>query len=245
MIDPPAARPLIGVSGRVKQGSDVAGFPDNLAGIGLDVYVSDYARAVTAAGGLPVHLPQHVHAAAYAGRLDGLLLSGGADVDPRRYGATPSCDVGVVEPDRDRAELGLVELAMADDLPVLGICRGLQLLNVWAGGTLHQHVPAHARYDRAPDVGHDDIVVSPTSRLGLMYGRSRRVNSLHHQSVDRVAEGWLVTARAADGTVEALEWPGHDVIAVQWHPELMADAASDPLFAWLVERARAVMSARV
>jgi putative glutamine amidotransferase len=244
MVAAAATRPLIGLTGRVKQGAEIAGFPANLAAIGLDVYVSDYARAVTAAGGLPVHLPQHVHPAAYAGRLDGLLLSGGADIDPQRYGAVPSSDLGAVEVERDTAELGLVELAVADDLPVLGVCRGLQLLNVWAGGTLHQHVPAHARYDVAPDDGSEDVAVSPTSRLGLMYGPSRRVNSLHHQTVDRVADGWVVTARAADGTVEALEWPGHDVIAVQWHPELLAGAADDPLFAWLVERARAVMAAR-
>ena len=82
--------------------------------------------------------------------------------------------------------------------------------------------------------------MTPTSRLGLMYGPSRRVNSLHHQTVDRVADGWVVTARSGDGTVEAMEWPGHDVIAVQWHPELLPGAATDPLFAWLVDRAHAV-----
>ena len=129
---------------------------------------------------------------------------------------------------------------MAEELPVLGICRGLQLLNVWAGGTLHQHAPAHARYDLPANDAFDEVAVTPTSRLGLMYGPSRRVNSLHHQTVDRVADGWVVTARSGDGTVEAMEWPGHDVIAVQWHPELLPGAATDPLFAWLVDRARAV-----
>jgi putative glutamine amidotransferase len=238
MIDRTAARPLIGLSGRVKRAADIAGFPANLGAVEVDVYVSDYARAVTAAGGLPVHLPQHVEPGEYAGRLDGLLLSGGADIEPERYGAAPSPQTGPVEGGRDDAELALIELAMAEDLPVLGICRGLQLLNVWAGGSLHQHVPGHARYDLPPAEQPDLVTVTPTSRLGLMYGSSRRVNSLHHQTVDRVADGWLVTARSADGTVEALEWPGHDVIAVQWHPELLAGAATDPLFAWLVDRAR-------
>ena len=186
-----------------------------------------------------MHLPQHVDPAAYAGRLDGLVLSGGADVGPACYGAAPADDTGPVEPARDAAELALVDLAVSDGLPVLGICRGLQLLNVWSGGTLHQHVPAHARYDLAPDEQFDEVAVVPTSRLGLLYGPSHRVNSLHHQTVDRVADGWVVTARSADGTVEALEWPGHDVIAVQWHPELLAGAARDPLFRWLVDRARA------
>jgi putative glutamine amidotransferase len=235
----PTHRPLIGLTGRRKRGADVAGFPDGFADVAMDVYVSDYARAVTAAGGLPVHLPQHVDPREYAGRLDGLLLSGGADVDPVHYGAAAEPATGPVEDDRDRAELGLVELAVAEDLPVLGICRGLQLLNVWAGGSLHQHVPAHARYDLAPDDEFDAVVVEPASRLAAMYGRRLRVNSLHHQTVDRVADGWVVTARSTDGTVEALEWQGHDVIAVQWHPELLPGAATDPVFAWLVERARA------
>jgi putative glutamine amidotransferase len=243
MIDRTAARPLIGLTGRVKHGADIAGFPSGLGDVEIDLYVSAYARAVTAAGGLPVHLPQHVDPASYAGRLDGVVLSGGADVGPDRYGATWSDDTGPVEQARDAAELALVELAVAGGLPVLGICRGLQLLNVWAGGTLHQHVPTHARYDLPPDDQFDELTVVPTSRLGLMYGSSHRVNSLHHQTVDRVADGWVVTARSSDGTVEALEWPGHDVIAVQWHPELLAGAGTDPLFTWLVDRARAVVTA--
>ena len=238
MVDRTAARPLIGLTGRVKRGADVAGFPRSLGHVDIDVYVSDYARAVTAAGGLPVHLPQHVDPTEYAGRLDGLLLSGGADLEPTLYGAVTSEATGPVEPRRDEVEFGLVDVAVADGIPVLGICRGLQLLNVWAGGTLHQHVPEHARYDVAPSDRFDMLTVEPASALGAMYGPAHRVNSLHHQTVDRVADGWVVTARSADGTVEALEWPGHDVLAVQWHPELLPGAASDPLFAWLVERAR-------
>ena len=233
-----AARPLIGLTGRRKRGAQVAGFPDSFADVGLDLYVSAYAEAVTAAGGLPVHLPQHVDPAAYAGHLDGVLLTGGADVDPVRYGAAVDPATGPVEEERDAAELALIELAVTDDLPVLGICRGLQLLNVWAGGTLHQHDPAHARYDLAVDDAFDDVSIEPGSRLAAVHGGSIRVNSLHHQTVQRVADGWIVTARSADGTIEAIEWPGHDVIAVQWHPELLAGAATDPLFAWLVERAR-------
>lgn len=244
MIDR-TARPLIGLTGRVRAAADIAGFPAGLAQVGVDLYVSAYAAAVFAAGGLPVHVPQGIDPAAYAGRLDGLLLSGGADLDPGRYGAVADPALGAVEPARDDAELGLVERAVTDGLPILGICRGLQLLNVWAGGSLHQHVPEHARYDIAPDDAFDEVVVSPASRLGLMYGPSRRVNSLHHQSVDRVADGWIVTARSTDGTVEALEWPGHDVIAVQWHPELLPNASADPLFAWLVDRARATAGAGV
>jgi putative glutamine amidotransferase len=233
------ARPLIGLTGRRKCGAQVAGFPDSFADVALDLYVSAYAEAVTAAGGLPVHLPQHVDPAAYAGHLAGVLLTGGADIDPERYGAEPDPATGPIEDDRDAAELALIELAVAEELPVLGICRGLQLLNVWAGGTLRQDDPDHARYDLAVDDAFDEVAVEPGSRLAELHGGRIRVNSLHHQTVERVAAGWVVTARSGDGTIEALEWPGHDLIAVQWHPELLADASADPLFAWLVERARA------
>ena len=238
-----SSRPLIGLSGRRKLGAQVAGFPRSLAHVDIDVYVSDYARAITAAGGLPVHLPQHVDPAEYAGRLDGLLLSGGADVQPSLYDAEPETDLYPPEPERDRAELGLLDVAVSNAIPVLGICRGLQLLNVWGGGSLHQHVPEHARYDIPPHDRVDELEIERGSRLHEMYGSHLRVNSLHHQTVDRVAPGWTVAARSSDGTVEALEWPDHDVIAVQWHPEMLADASSDPIFAWLVERAGALATA--
>jgi gamma-glutamyl-gamma-aminobutyrate hydrolase PuuD len=145
------ALPLIGLSGRRKRGAQVAGFPDNLADVALDVYVNDYARAITDAGGLPVHLPLHVDPAAYTERLDGLLLSGGTDIDPTLYGAKPAPTNYPPEPARDRLELGFIDFAVGEDLPVLGICRGLQLLNVWGGGTLHQHAPDHSRFDVAAD----------------------------------------------------------------------------------------------
>jgi putative glutamine amidotransferase len=137
------ARPLIGVLGRRKRGFQVAGFPANLDDVDLDVFVNAYARAVTEAGGLPVYLPLHTEPAEYAGRLDGLLLTGGTDVDPARYGDRPDPALLTPEPERDRLELGLLDLAAEEDLPVLGICRGVQVLNVWAGGSLRQDVPAH------------------------------------------------------------------------------------------------------
>jgi putative glutamine amidotransferase len=233
-----ASRPLIGLTGRRKRGAEVAGLLANLAEVDIDVYVNAYARAISEAGGLPVHLPLHVDPADYAGRLDGILLSGGTDVDPARYGAAPDAAAYAPDPVRDRLELDFVDLAVSEELPVLGICRGLQVLNVWGGGTLHQHVPAHASYNAAADAQVDDLTIEPGSVLHDLYGPTLAVNSLHHQTVDRVAGGWAVTARSnVDGTVEALEWPGHEVLAVQWHPELLGTRASDPLFAWLVDRA--------
>jgi putative glutamine amidotransferase len=237
-------RPLIGLSGRRKRGAQIAGFPANLADVPIDVYVNEYARAITEAGGLPVHLPLHVDPADYAGRLDGLLLTGGTDVEPVRYGAEPEPTTLVPEPARDRLELGFVDLAVAEDLPVLGICRGIQLLNVWGGGTLSQHVPAHARFDVPGGRRVDELTIEKGSLLHELYGPRLSVNSLHHQTVDRVAAGWTVTARSSSGHVEGLEWPGHDVVAVQWHPELLDSRASDPIFAWLVERAGRLSSLR-
>jgi putative glutamine amidotransferase len=230
-------RPLIGLTGRRKRGSQVAGFPPNLDDVELDVYVNDYARAVTEAGGLPVHLPLHADPADYAGSLDGLLLSGGTDVDPARYGAEPDPSAYVPEPDRDHLELGFVDVAADEDLPVLGICRGVQVLNVWGGGSLRQHVPDHARFDVPPGDRVDELIVAAGSVLHELYGPRLAVNSLHHQTIERVADGWIVSARSSLGDVEALEWPGHDVVGVQWHPELLDTRDADPIFAWLVERA--------
>lgn len=230
--------PLIGLSGRTKRAGEISGFPSGFADVEVDVYVRAYARAVSEAGGLPVHLPGHVNPRELAGRLDGIVLTGGTDLEPARYGAAPATALYPPEPERDAFEVGLAELAAAGDVPLLGICRGLQLLNVWGGGTLHQHVPGHARDDVTFETPVDEINIEPGSRLYELYGSRHTVNSLHHQTVDRVAAGWRVTARTADGSVEAIEWPGHDVLAVQWHPELMTTRAVDPLFRWIVEQAR-------
>ncbi len=233
-----APPPLIGLTGRRKVGAQVAGFPANLDETAMDVFVNAYAAAVSSAGGLPVLIPLHVDAADYTGRLDGLVLVGGADIQPGLYGAESETDVYPPEPIRDRLELGLVDVAMADGIPMLGICRGLQVLNVWAGGTLHQHVPDHACYARPPDETVDEARLVPGTRIHELYGDRRRVNSLHHQTVDRLADGWTLAGRSEhDGTVEAIELPGHDVLAVQWHPELMRSRDDDPIFRWLVERA--------
>lgn len=231
------SRPLIGLTGRVVPAGDVRGLPASFAEVGLDLYVSAYAAAVAAAGGLPLHLPQGVAVGEYAGVLDGLLLTGGGDVEPARYGAEAAPETQPPEPARDAMELALLDVAVAADLPVVGICRGLQVLNVHGGGTLHQHVEGQYRIDVAASAEVDEVRFVPGSRMAALYGPTRAVNSLHHQTVDRVAAGWSVAGRNAHGGVEAIEWDGHDVIAVQWHPEMMRGAATDPLFAWLVDAA--------
>ncbi len=236
-------RPLIGLSGRRRTGADIAGFPGSLGHLPIDLYLADYATGILAAGGLPVHLPMDADPADYAERLDGVLLSGGADLEPALYGDQPDGH-GDYEPERDRLELGLLASAQERSLPVLGICRGLQVINVAAGGSLHQHVPEHARYDVDP-AGHvHEVSFDPDSLLAAIHrdgpdrpgGVPRRgVNSLHHQTVDRVGDGLVVTARADDGTVEGLESRAGDLVAVQWHPEMLA--GTEPVFDWLVAAA--------
>lgn len=239
----PGPKPLIGLTGRRKTAVEIDGFPDNLDKLAIDLYIADYAGGVLSAGGLPVHLPMDADPVEYVDHLHGVLLTGGADVQPSTYGATADGN-GLYESERDELELALLAGAMERDLPVLGICRGLQIINVHAGGTLHQDVPEHARYDIAPHTRIHEISFEAETRLGLMYGGSPnrssagslKVNSLHHQTVDQVGDGLKVSARGDDGVIEALELPGHDLLAVQWHPEMLLEP--EPVFDWLIGRAR-------
>ena len=231
------ARPLIGLTGRRKTGDAFIGQPEALKHLEGDWYYADYARGVLAAGGLPVHLPLDVDPALFVDRLDGILISGGADVWPERYGASPAETADPAETERDEFELGLLDAATQAALPVLGICRGLQIINVHAGGTLHQHIPEHARYDVDPSGVIHDISIVDGSELAELYGTTHHVNSLHHQTVDRVGKGFTVTATHDDGTVEGLEHDTLPMLAVQWHPEMLSTRLTDPVFAWIVNRA--------
>lgn len=203
------------------------------------MYMADYARSVLRAGGLPVHLPLDADPLAYIEVCDGFVFTGGADLNPATYGQDNTASD--FEDVRDSFELALLGGALDADIPVLGICRGIQLLNVHTGGSLHQDVPEHARYDVAPDTRTHSIAIEPASRLHLMFGATVDVNSLHHQTLDTIGTDLSVVARADDGTVEAVEIVGRDVIAVQWHPEMLdpAHARVDPLLAWLIQRATA------
>ena len=233
------ARPLIGIPGRVKAGRDIAGIPVNFGDAKVDVHISAYAQGVIAAGGLPVQLPIDVDPLLIVERLDGLVLPGGADVEPSLYGAEPETDVYPPEPERDALELGLYRGAVDRRLPLLGICRGQQVVNVAAGGTLHQDVPPHSAFDKPAETEFHEVRFEAGSMLGEMYGSSARVNSLHHQAVDVVGAGLRVTAWADDGVAEGLEHTSLPIVAVQWHPEMMATRDSDPVFRWLVDAASA------
>ena len=227
--------PLIGLPGRRRSGGDVPGVPASMAHLELEVYFRDYARRVAEAGGLPVLLSLDTDPAQIADRLDGVLLPGGTDVDPALYDAEPDPSLVDPEPARDAQELALLDAAAAAGVPVLAICRGLQIVNVWRGGTLHQHVPAHGCFDEPPERLQHEVAIAPGSTLAAVYGASVRVNSLHHQTVDRLGEGLQVTAEAPDGAIEGLECSDAPVVAVQWHPELLTQP--DPIFNWFVNRA--------
>lgn len=211
-----------------------------------------YVAAVERAGGVPLVVPPLARVDDAARLLDavrGLVLTGGEDVEPARYGAAPHPALGATNPVRDATEVALATLARDRAIPTLGICRGIQLLNVAFGGSLVQDIPsertgalAHDHPDRARDAIVHDIQVEPGSRLAAAMGpAARRVNSLHHQAVDRVAEGFRATAWAGDGVIEAIEAPGEAwwMLAVQWHPEDLEETSpgDQRLFAALVARA--------
>lgn len=204
---------------------------------GAEVY-APYRRAVQAAGGDPVDLPPGT--AAIEG-LDGLVLPGGWDVDPALYGEPPDARVGDIDRELDDTELRLFHQARERQIPILGICRGQQVINVAMGGTLVQHLDDHdARAIGRSHLAHS-IEVDPTSELGRAAGEHRiRVNSLHHQAVKDVAPGLQQTARGEDGTVEGLETDDGLIVAVQCHPEeLAADLPwASKLFERFVARAR-------
>lgn len=183
-----------------------------------------YSDAVLAAGGLPVLLPPRVEAAAAVDRLDAVVLSGGPDVDPARYGALPGPRTSPPRTERDAAELAVLHRALELRRPVLAVCRGLQLLNVGLGGTLVQHVPdavGHTGHNPQPGVfGHTAITFATGSRIDAALGAGITGQCHHHQAIARLAEGLAVTGRAPDGTIEAVELAGPTfVVGVQWHPE--------------------------
>jgi putative glutamine amidotransferase len=198
---------------------------------------------VAAAGGIPVILPPLPEVVAGAlPRLDGLLLAGGADVDPARYFAEPGELTGPLRPERDAAEVELLAGAVDAGLPVLGVCRGMQLLNVVRGGSLLQHLPdavGHSGHAEHPGVYalHPVKVADGTLLASILGAAELEVPSYHHQGIDRLGEQLVATAWAQDGAVEGLEDPGLPFcVAVQWHPEAGTDPA---LFRALVAAARA------
>ncbi|PKK40480.1 Glutamine amidotransferase, class I [Clostridiaceae bacterium JG1575] len=222
-------RPVIGISCSIMKdaGGIFPGYPR--------AYVNDdYVRAVLAAGGLPLLLPFSLDEAApkeYLAMVDGLLLSGGHDVAPQRYGEEPKQKIGEVFPERDAFDLALLKEALNQNIPIMGICRGFQIINVHFGGTLLQdlsyseaplqkHMQGHT-----PQLGTHRVEILPGSRMASLLGEEIMVNSFHHQTVLTPGDDLLVCARALDGTIEAVESKEQRILATQWHPEMMAGFA--------------------
>jgi putative glutamine amidotransferase len=228
-------KPLIGVTTSELRPGELTtlrrhGEPPNLEmALGMT-----YVRAIEAAGALPVVMPPLApdDVSALVGRLDGLVLSGGPDLAPAAYGAQPHTELGSTEPALDVFEYAVAREALRLELPVLGICRGAQTLNVARGGTLHQHLPdvvgdaiAH-RQDQDGRQPTHLVEVLPGSRLAGVLGTTRlHVNSFHHQAIDRLGTGLRACALAPDGTIEGIEDDALPfVVAVQWHAETLVNA---------------------
>ncbi len=223
----------------------------------LDRLCAGAVYAVEAAGALPVIVPHGLAEAtllALAARFDGLLITGGGDIAAACYGGAEHPGIAGVDEWRDRAEIALARLAVQRRTPFLAICRGMQVLNVALGGTLHPEVadlPGMLRHDTDPALPYDRLVhqidVRPGTRLANLVGVTVvRVNSLHHQAIDLLAPGLEVTAVAPDGLVEAVEVAAHGFgLAVQWHPEAMPqEASARALFEGLVAASRGSAAAR-
>jgi putative glutamine amidotransferase len=243
-----ATRPFVALPGRLADAAE---------GLRTEVVAAGarYAAAVERAAGQPVLLPPFVDADECAlqarahtalSRVDALVLLGGADIDPARYGAARHPKTAGVDANQDSFEFALLEAAIAIGLPVLAICRGVQVLNVVRGGTLLQHLPDDPTRDAHRKV-HHDVRLAEGSLVAHAAGAIDVSGySVHHQAVDRVGEGLRVTGRATDGTVEAVELDHGWVVGVQWHPE--DTAAHDPhqlaLFRALVAHAHEWAAAR-
>ena len=245
-------RPIIGIT--TTNLKALTGIPETVP----DSWVMStrFILAPTMAGGVPWMIPLLEHEEDLRpvyDRLDGILIPGGADVDPATYGEARHEGCQRSDPPRDRVELQLIRWAMADGKPVLGICRGIQLIALATGGTLYQDLAAECagsvKHDYFPDQGFGradlthDVTVEAGSRLADIFGTgSLRVNSMHHQAIRTLGESLVVTARSAeDDVIEGIELPGHPfMVGVQWHPEALAaaDAPTRRLFEEFVEAAR-------
>lgn len=232
---PSGGRPLIGLTTYLEKAACLIWDTD------FALLQKVYIDMVVAAGGVPVLLPPvRVGAEEMVGALDGLIFTGGSDVDPAGYAEAPH-PTSVSRPHRDEAEFRLVRSALERDLPVLGVCRGLQLINVALGGSLTQHLPeavGHSRHAPSPGVfGLTRVRLAEGSRMAAIVGTDATVHCHHHQALQRVAADLKAVGWSEDGTIEAVELTGRRFgIAVQWHPE--QDATDMRLFAALVEAAR-------
>jgi putative glutamine amidotransferase len=239
-------KPVIGITGAYVK---VSNFSEG-------AYVHhDYHKSVARNGGIPIVLPfiSPEMALETLPLCDGIILSGGEDVDPQFYGQDPHQNLGLVIPERDETEIAIAKYAIEHDIPLLAVCRGIQILNVALGGTLIQDIPSQVpgamKHSQVVNRDRDShwVTISEDSKLLQILGSNRvRVNSLHHQAIDQVAGDLRVVGQAADGIVEAVEVkvPTRFTIGVQWHPESMSSTnpMMNNLFTEFITRCSQVVS---
>jgi len=235
-------RPVIGVTADAEE-------PGGYSKLPWYALRQNYMSAVAAAGGLPLALPHETALTdEYLALIDGLVVTGGAfDVDPALFGAATRHDAVTLKPGRTDFELAVTKGALALNMPVLGICGGQQLLHVALGGALYQHVPdeapsdiQHEQPNPRTEPGHD-ILVEPNTLLGRIVGSERMsVNSAHHQAAKDCPPGLVISGRAPDGLIEAIEAPAYTFcLGVQWHPEYAIDPGDSAIFRAFVAAAGA------
>ncbi|ATV69823.1 MULTISPECIES: gamma-glutamyl-gamma-aminobutyrate hydrolase family protein [Fusobacterium] len=238
-------KPIIGISSSV-----IVDDSGNFAGYKRAYVNKDYVDAVVRAGGVPLIIPFTTDKEVIISQvqvIDALILSGGHDVSPYNYGQEPNPKLGETFPERDTYDMLLLEESKKRNLPILGICRGSQIINVAAGGTLYQdlslipgNVLKHNQVSK-PTLKTHKIQIEENSIISEIFGKETMVNSFHHQALDKVADDFKVVARASDGVVEAIEHKTYKfLVGVQWHPEMLAvecDEARE-LFKRLIEEAK-------
>lgn len=224
---------IIGISANIEIATDSVPF----AGCKRIKLYNDYISSVIAAGGIPIILPVSIDKKVLDSHLeliDGLIISGGYDIDPLRYNEEPSTALQATFPERDEFEFYLVKKAMEKEIPVLGICRGHQIINVANGGSLYQDLSLkedtfikHAQNSHGNTLTHR-IEIAKDSMLYEILGETAIINSLHHQAIKTVAPGFKAVAKSKDSVIEAIEREkGSFVMGVQWHPEALAEKSAD------------------
>ncbi|MCZ0716857.1 gamma-glutamyl-gamma-aminobutyrate hydrolase family protein [Aerococcus kribbianus] len=239
-------KPIIGVT----SGENTLFTTDTFKGSNSSYTLTNVTDAILKAGGIPVIIPIHDPqlSSHYIASVDGLLLAGGADVCPSWYGQSQSSKLGTVDQARDQRELALIEAAIDQHLPILGICRGLQIMNVYLGGSLYQDlsessnkVLSHNQIERMGDLVHD-LTLDRHSQMHHLLGQSSRVNSIHHQAIDQLGQSLEVTAWSSDQVIEAVESTSEelDFLGVQYHPESLVETYPDHLAIFTDLMARAM-----
>lgn len=236
---------IIGISCNITTARDYEAFP----GFKVQRIFTEYVDAITLAGGIPLLIPITNDLdviKAQIDTIDGLLITGGYDINPLEYDEEPLKGLGVISNERDFCEFNLLKYATLKNIPYLGICRGHQLLNVFNGGTLFQDMSSidnffvkHIQHGEPHKSSHS-ISISKDSNLFEIFGEKYKVNSFHHQSIKDVADGFIITAKSNDGCIEGIEKIDENnfFMGVQWHPEIMAkdDSKTLDLFKYFISK---------